>query len=390
VDDGGAQAAGTGAGTGGRASAPGPVRWPAEWEPHAATWLCWPKNPDTWPGLLDRAEAAFARIIEALVPGERVRLLVDDAPAEERVRDRLRREGVDPDRGIDYLAIPTDDAWIRDHGPVHVFERAGGARWLIDFGFDAWGGKYPPWERDARVGEEVALRTGFRRRAVASVLEAGSIDGDGQGSVLTTEQCLLHPNRTPGGTARTRAEAEALLADTLGIERVIWLGDGIVGDDTDGHVDDVTRFVALDTVVTAVEPDPADPNHAPLAANLERLRAARTASGRPYEVVELPMPAPVVHAGTRLPASYANFYIANRAVLVPAFGQAADARAAAILGSCLPGREIVAIPSSALVAGLGAVHCLTHQEPAAPGASPADGAGGTGGTHDGPSGDSRG
>jgi len=346
---------------------PDRARWPAEWEPHAATWLCWPKNPDTWPGLLPRVEASFARMVEALVTGERVRILVDDAPAEEHVRRVLRANGVDDGRGVDFFAVPSDDAWIRDHGPVYVYDEARGARWALDFGFNAWGGKYPPWDRDATVARRIAELTGERRRAIPSVLEAGSIDGDGRGTVLTTESCLLNPNRTPEGPARTRAQAEALLADALGTERVIWLGDGIAGDDTDGHVDDITRFVSASTIVTAVEPDASDVNHLPLAANLATLRATRDRDGRPYEIVELPMPAPVHHDGIRLPASHANFYIGNRVVLMPAFDQPTDARAAAILAECLPHRDVVAIPSRELVAGLGAVHCLTQQEPEQPG-----------------------
>lgn len=352
------------------ADRPARPRWPAEWEPHAATWLCWPKNPDTWPELIDRVEASFARMVEALVGGERVRILVDDAPAEEHVRGVLGAHGVDPDRGIDYFHVPSDDAWVRDHGPVYVFDESTGERWVLDFGFNAWGGKYPPWTRDAAVARRVAGLTGARRREVASILEAGSIEGDGQGTVLTTESCLLNPNRTPGAPARTRADVEALLADALGSDRVVWLGDGIAGDDTDGHVDDITRFVSPSTIVTAVEPDAHDVNHEPLRANLERLRVLRDRAGRPYEIVELPMPAPVAHDGTRLPASYANFYIANRVVLMPTFEQAADARAAAILAACLPGREVVGIPSRELVAGLGAVHCLTQQEPAMQGPAP--------------------
>lgn len=339
------------------------MRWPAEWEPHSATWLCWPKNPDTWPGLLSRVESVFARIVEALVPGERVRILVDDDRAEDHVRRLLRGEGVDPASGLDFFQVPSDDAWVRDHGPIYVVDEAAQAPWLVDFGFNAWGEKYPPWSRDAEVAGRVASATGGRRVVVDAVLEGGSIEGDGLGTVLTSEACLLNPNRTPGATPRTRAEVEALLAGALGCERTIWLGDGIAGDDTDGHVDDIARFVSARTIVAAVEPDESDANHVPLAANVERLRAARDRDGRRYEIVALPMPRPIHHAGTRLPASYANFYLANDVVLLPTFEQPSDDRAAAILGDCLPGREVLRIPSSELVVGLGAVHCLTQQEP---------------------------
>ncbi len=353
------------------ADAPARPRWPAEWEPHLATWLCWPKNPDTWPGVLGRVESVFARMVEALAPGELVRILVDDAASEEHVRKRLYGERVDPDRNVEYFRVPSDDAWVRDHGPIYVFDEASAEAsadpWLIDFGFNAWGGKYPPWGRDLRVTRGIAELTAGRRRAIDQILEAGSIDGDGRGSVLTTESCLLNPNRTSDGRPRTRADAERILADALGSDHVIWLGDGIVGDDTDGHVDDITRFVSATTIVTAVEPDTSDANHEPLRANLERLRVARDRAGRAFEIVELPMPPPVHFEGTRLPASHANFYIANGVVLMPTFGQATDARAAAILGECFPGRDMVGIPSGELVVGLGAVHCLTQQQPASPG-----------------------
>ena len=217
---------------------------------------------------------------------------------------------------------------------------------------------------NAAATRSIARMTGDRRREIAAVLEAGSIDGAGQGGVLTTESCLRNPNRSPGASGRTRVEAEALLGDALGIDRVIWLRAGIVGDDTDGHVDDLTRFVSPTTIITVVEPDSSDANHMPLAENRERLRAARDRSGRAFEIVELPMPAPICFEGARLPASYANFYVANQVVLMPTFDRTTDARAAAILAECLPGREVVGISSRELIVGLGSVHCLTQQEPA--------------------------
>jgi len=339
------------------------VRWPAEWEPHTATWLSWPKSRETWPGVLERVEAVYARIVEALVDAERVRVLVDDSAAEDRARSLLRAHGVDPAAGVDFFHVPTDDAWIRDYGPTFVLDAASGEPVLVDFGFNAWGGKYPPWTRDEAASERIAASTRQRRRAVDAVLEGGSIDGDGRGTVLTTESCLLNPNRVVGAPPRRREDVEQLLSATLGTECVIWLGDGIVGDDTDGHVDDIARFVAPGVVVAAVEEDTGDANHAALAANLERLRGSRDAAGRPLDVVELPMPAPVHHAGDRLPASYANFYVGNAAVLLPVFAQPSDARAAAVLAECFPRRAVVGIPSADLVVGLGAVHCLTQQEP---------------------------
>ncbi|MCG8589789.1 MAG: agmatine deiminase family protein [Proteobacteria bacterium] len=337
-------------------------RWPAEWEPHAATWLSWPHNLETWPGCLADAEAAFAAMVRALCPHERVCINVVDAAMEDRVRALLADAGVAPDAPVACFEIPTDDAWVRDHGPIFVVRGEADAREvaLLDFRFDAWGGKYPPWDRDDAVPAAVAGALGAARRPVEFVLEAGSIEGNGEGLVLTTESCLLNANR--GG--RPRAEVEAVLRETLGAREILWLEDGVAGDDTDGHVDDLTRFVAPRTVVTATERDVADPNHAPLEANRRRLRAWRGVGGEALDVVELPMPPPVVHAGERLPASYANFYVANEVVLVPVFDVPSDARALAILRELWPGRDVVGIPARVLVRGLGAVHCLTQQQPA--------------------------
>jgi agmatine deiminase len=338
-------------------------RWPAEWEPHRATWLSWPHNPETWPGRLDRAEAAFYTIVRALEGREMVCINVADAAMEERVQRRLRGAGVDVERAVELHRIPTDDAWVRDHGPIFVVRDEDGRRerLLLDFVFDAWGRKYPPWDRDDDVPRRTAEALGLPRRRVDMVLEGGSIDGNGAGTLLTTESCLLHPNR---GAGRTRESLTKILRETLGATHVIWLGGAVAGDDTDGHVDDLARFVGPRTVVAAVEPDAADPNCAPLARNLERLRAARLPDGRPLDVVPLPMPPPLVVEGQRCPASYANFYLANGVALVPVFGAPQDARALAILRELLPGRDVVGIRSEDLVVGFGAVHCLTQQEPA--------------------------
>jgi len=344
---------------------PEPIRWPAEWEPHAATWLTWPKNPETWPGLLDEVALAYGQIIEALIGGEKVCLVVDDAEAAESARAALSRQGVRVDGRVAFHWVNTNDAWIRDYGPIGLFSGPGDAQervWL-NFGFNAWGGKYPPWEFDAAAGAQIGSALGGPVFDVPQILEGGAVDGNGAGVVLTTESCLLNRNRLSGERERTKESANRFLAEWLGAKQVIWLGEGILGDDTDGHVDDLARFVDDRTIVAAVETDRDDANWPALAENWSRLESARCPLGRAFDLVPIPMPPPVEHAGVRLPASYANFYIGNQVVLIPAFEAATDRRAAAILGECFPGRDIVRIPSQALVVGLGALHCLTQQEP---------------------------
>jgi agmatine deiminase len=289
-----------------------------------------------------------------------VHVNVADAEHEAEVRAALAATpGVRHDH-VFLHRVPTDEPWCRDHGPTFVV-RDDAELALVDWRYNAWGGKYPPWERDDAVPARVAALLGVRVFAPGIVMEGGALDVNGRGTVLTTESCLLNPNRNP---TLGRAEIEEYLREYLDAPHVVWLGAGIVGDDTDGHIDDLARFVDARTVVTVVEPDPADPNHAPLRDNLARLRAARDQDGRALEVVELPMPGAVEWEGQRLPASYANFYVANGVVLVPTFAHANDAGALAILGRCFPGRRVVGIDATALVWGLGAFHCATQQQPA--------------------------
>ncbi len=333
-------------------------RWPAEWETHRATWLAWPHNPETWPGMLERAEAAFAEIVLALCELEMIEILVGDERTEGRARERLAARGV-PDRRVVFRRISTDDSWLRDTGPVFLSrgpELAG-----IDFQFDAWGGKYPPWERDGAVGRAVAEAAGARVFDAPFVLEGGSIDGDGQGTVLTTESCLLESRPEAG---RDRARMEGRLADFLGARSVVWLSGAVAGDDTDGHIDDLARFAAPGIVVAGREANESDANYRALEENLEKLASAEDAAGRRFEVVPLPMPSPVWEGGVRCPASYLNFYIANGAVLVPTFDVPEDERAIGILAELFPTREMIPIPARPLIVGFGAVHCLTQQEPA--------------------------
>lgn len=335
---------------------------PAEWEPHAGTWLSFPRPEGiSFPGLYESVPALWLRMIEELSQGEDVHVNVLDAEDEGRIAglvaasSRARRDRVHLHR------IPTNEPWCRDHGPIFVTRP--GEIAIVDWGYNAWGGKYPPFDRDDAVPGRVAELLGLRVFRPGIVMEGGSLDVNGRGTLLTTESCLLNPNRNP---SLDRAGIEQRLRDYLGVRHVVWLGDGIAGDDTDGHVDDITRFVAPDTIVTVVEPDPADENHRPLAENVERLRAARDQDGRPFRLVELPMPAPVVREEQRLPASYANFYVGNEVVLVPVFADPRDAEALGVLRSCFPTRRVVGIESRDLVWGLGAFHCATQQQPACP------------------------
>jgi len=336
-------------------------RMPAEWEPHAATWLIWPHKRDSWPGRFEHIPAVWAQVARAIAESETVRILVADEEHLEKARKALESTGLPPER-VRFYGVPTDDAWIRDCGPIFLTRQRETRVELAAVGwrFNAWGGKYAPWQRDAEVAERVARELGVPFFQPGIVLEGGSIDVNGSGALLTTESCLLHPNRNPG---LGRAEIERYLKDFLGVRHVLWLNGGIAGDDTDGHVDDVARFVAPRTVVAVVESDPRDENYEPLRENFERLQRGTDQDGQPLRVVALPMPAPRFHDGQRLPASYANFYIANGAVLVPVFNDPNDGVAVEVLRSVFPDRRVVPIPAIDLVVGLGAVHCITQQEP---------------------------
>ncbi len=337
-------------------------RWPAEWEPHEATLLAWPHDETTFPGGLEHAEAAMARFAAAISRGETVHLCVGDEAQAERAAARLDEAEA---RDVALHLMPTADVWFRDYGPITLVKDTDGVpreRLAVDFTFNAWGGKYEELLADDTVPVRVQPVLGLPLLSTDFVLEGGSIEGDGEGTLLTTEQCLLHPNRNPDLDREMIAEALAMF---LGIEKVLWLGSGIAGDDTDGHVDDLTRFVAPGRVVTAVQADTNDPDHKPLKANLRRLEKMRDARGRKLDIVELPMPAPVRgEAGMRLPASYANFYICNAGVCVPVFDGPGDARALEILGACFPDRDVMAIPCTPLVEGFGALHCVSQQVPA--------------------------
>jgi agmatine deiminase len=344
---------------------------PAEWERHEATWLAWPHNPEDWPGKSQAIPWLYAEIVRLLAAHERVHILVEDAKAEQRVSGILQRAGANLDR-VSFHQWPTNRSWTRDSGPIFV-RNADGKVAITNWHFNGWA-KYSNWllddELPGRVAEllslpqwqpAIELADGSLRRMV---LEGGSIDANGAGLLLTTEECLLSEvqRRNPG---IGRAQLEQAFHDYLGIDQVIWLDRGIVGDDTHGHIDDITRFVGPSTIVTCVEPKMSDSNHVPLAENLRRLEAARTLDGKQFDLVELPMPRPVVFSGQRLPASYANFYIANELVLVPTFHDPNDRMALNTLAQVFPGREVIGIHAVDLVWGLGTLHCMTQQQPEA-------------------------
>jgi agmatine deiminase len=336
--------------------------WPAEWSRHEATILAWPHDPKTWPGCVPEAEQVFATFITAIGTGETVHVLVRDEGIEARAREHLAAAGAS--KRVRLHRVPTADSWLRDTGPIVVARGrgAGRERLALDFRFNAWGEKYESLMADDDLPPRLRKLHRIPGRRIDLVLEGGSIDGDGQGTVLTTEQCLLHTNRNPD---LTRAEIEWHLREALGAKTILWLGAGIEGDDTDGHVDDITRFVAPGVVVTVVEDDPQDPNHAPLDDNLRRLRAMEDARGRALEVIPLPMPRPILGGdGRPLPASHANFLIANRVVCVPTFGQPSDAVACKRLARLFPSRRIVPIRCERFVEGMGALHCVSQQIPA--------------------------
>ena len=336
-------------------------RMPAEWEPHRGTWLSWPHKEASWPGKFGPVPGIFAAMVRALADREEVHINVAGPSMEVSVRTLLADAGGGTGN-VFFHHNPTNDAWCRDHGPIFVQRNREGRREqaIVDWDFNAWGDKYPPYDLDdvvpSRIGEELGLPV-FEP---GIVMEGGSIDVNGRGALLTTEACLLHPNRNP---ELDRTAIEGYLREYIGVTKILWLGDGIAGDDTDGHVDDITRFVDPGTVVTVVEDDPRDENHEPLRKNLERLRGMTDQDGRPLRVVTLPMPRPLYHDGHRLPASYANFYIANELVLLPTYDPARDEEATATLAALFPGREIVGIDCTDLVWGLGAFHCVTQQWP---------------------------
>ena len=336
---------------------------PAEWAAHRATWLSWPHNRGTWPTSLEKVRSSWIRMIELLSPHEWVCLLVNDEETERDVTSRLKNSATVMEH-VSIVKIPTVDAWIRDYGPTFVLrDTETDSLALNDWIFNGWGGKYKTYEEDDRVAQGMASLLQVPVFEHRVVLEGGSIEVNGRGTCLTTEQCLLNKNRNPH---LSRSEIEQFLMGSLGVNHLIWLGEGIAGDDTDGHIDDIARFVDPTTVVCALEANPKDENYDALQTNFERLQGARDQSGSKLCVVALPCPDPSFSEGSRLPASYVNFYIANELVLVPTFNDPKDSKAVGILQELFPDRKAVGIGCREIVAGLGGIHCVTQQEPRIP------------------------
>ncbi|MBI4447005.1 MAG: agmatine deiminase family protein [Acidobacteria bacterium] len=336
---------------------------PPEWHSHESTWLAWPKDPLTWPNRVAAVQEVFLRVIALLARNEHIDLLVDNKTTRNHVEERLRAYLVS--RGsVRFHEVATVDSWIRDYGPNFLLRRLNSTAEIAynNWKFNAWGQKYQELMADNGIARRIPALREVRFFQPGMVLEGGSIDVNGDGSLLTTEQCLLNLNRNPG---LSRAAIEKMLCDYLGVVNVIWLEKGVAGDDTDGHVDDIARFVSNNTVVCAIEEDPQDENYAPLQDCLRRLQLATNRRGAQFTVVTLPMPGRVEGDGQRLPASYANFYIANQIVLVPVFGHRNDQKAVDILQSLFPTRVVLGVHCEPLVWGMGTLHCVTQQQPAA-------------------------
>ncbi len=336
-------------------------RMPAEWEEHEATWLTWPKKADSWPGKIEKIPPVWINMMKGLLEGEKVRLLVDNQEMEAVVLHLVKEAKIDS-KDLEIYIHETDDSWMRDSGAIFVKNEKSQSPIIgLNWEYNAWGGKYPPFDKDNRIPSWIGGELNIPIVSAEMVLEGGSIDTDGAGHLLTTTSCLLNPNRNP---SMSQEEIEHRLKDFLGVDEIYWLGDGIVGDDTDGHVDDITRFVAKGRILTAIEEKEEDENFKALRENKEALKTFKDRAGSAFEIIDFPMPDPVYHEGHRLPASYANFYIGNSCILLPVFNQKKDKQAEGILRDLFPDRKIHPVFAEDLVWGLGACHCVTQQQPA--------------------------
>lgn len=334
--------------------------FPAEFEKHAATWLSWPHKEASWPGKIETIFPVYAQFIKLVAEGEKVNINVVDEAMKQKALGYLQQAGVDL-QNIQFFNHPTNDAWCRDHGPAFLINpSADHKKIIVDWGYNAWGGKYPPFDLDDVIPTLIAKHYHIPVVYPGIVMEGGSVEFNGKGTLLTTTSCLLNENRNPH---LTQKEVEEFLINYYGVDHILWLGDGIAGDDTDGHIDDLTRFVNSDTVVTVVEEDKTDENYQPLQENLDALKKLRLENGKQMNIVELPMPSAIIYDDMRLPASYANFYISNKYVIVPTFRDKNDDKALTILSDCFRNRKVIGLDSVDIIWGLGSFHCLSQQEP---------------------------
>jgi agmatine deiminase len=336
-------------------------RFPAEFEQHEATWLSWPHKEASWPGKLDVIYPHYAQFVKALAESEKVRINVADEAMKNFALGHLTAAGVNLEQ-VAFFFHPTNDAWCRDHGPAFLVNpEAEQKKVIVDWGYNAWGGKYPPFDLDDVIPTLIGKEFNIPVFHPGIVMEGGSVEFNGAGTLLTSTACLLNPNRNPH---LNQEQIEEYLRNYYGVDQILWVDEGVVGDDTDGHIDDTVRFVNENTVLTVVEENPADENYELLQHNLNQLKAMRLPNGQALNIIELPMPDAVVYDDQRLPASYANFYIANTSVIVPTFRCVKDEKALQIIRLCFPSRKVIGIDSTEIIWGLGSFHCLSQQEPA--------------------------
>jgi agmatine deiminase len=335
--------------------------FPAEFAHHRATWLSWPHKEASWPGKIETIYHPYSLFIKELTRGERVCINVGSDEMQQFASEQLLKVGVDLSL-VDFYLHPSNDAWCRDHGPAFLLNKNKALpKAIVDWGYNAWGDKYPPYDLDDVIPSLIGDKLGLQVFHPGIVMEGGSVEFNGAGTLLTSTACLLNPNRNPN---LNQSQIENFLSEYYGVDQILWVDEGIIGDDTDGHIDDTVRFVNEDTVLTVVEENNSDENYELLQQNLRQLKAMRLLNGKQLNIVELPMPDAVIYEEQRLPASYANFYIANKSVIVPTFRCSKDEKALDIIQSCFPGREVVGIDSTDIIWGLGSFHCLSQQEPA--------------------------
>jgi agmatine deiminase len=336
--------------------------FPAEFAPHEATWLSWPHKEESWPGKIHTIYPSYSKFVKELTRGEIVRINVADEAMKTFAIEQLQKENVDLAK-VEFFFHPTNDAWCRDHGPAFLInpEAKEHKKVIVDWGYNAWGNKYPPYDLDDIIPTLIAKEFNLPVFHPGIVMEGGSVEFNGKGTLLTSTACLLNKNRNPH---LNQQQIENYLIDYYGVKQILWVDEGIIGDDTDGHIDDTVRFVNEDTVLTVVEENKNDDNYALLQHNLKQLQQMRLLNGKQLNIIELPMPDEVIWEGQRLPASYANFYIANKSVIVPTYRCDKDQKALDIIAACFPDRRIVGIDSTDIIWGLGSFHCLSQQEPA--------------------------